>query len=116
VTLELLQEHGYERLTVEAVATAACASKATIYRRWPTKAELVLAAFAEGTRQVAIDPDTGTLRGDLLRLAKADHRSRQHPREHHPGGPRRGASETRAAHRDTGAVPRQAEIRHHRDA
>ncbi len=68
VTLELLQEHGYDRLTVEAVATTARASKATIYRRWPTKAELVLAAFVDGTRQVAVDPDTGTLRGDLLRL------------------------------------------------
>jgi AcrR family transcriptional regulator len=71
VTLELLQEHGYDRLTVDAVATTARASKATIYRRWPTKAELVLAAFVEGTRQVAVDPDTGTLRGDLLRLGES---------------------------------------------
>jgi AcrR family transcriptional regulator len=71
VTLELLQEHGYDRLTVDAVATTARASKATIYRRWPTKAELVLAAFVEGTRQVAVDPDTGTLRGDLLQLGES---------------------------------------------
>jgi AcrR family transcriptional regulator len=70
VTLELLQEHGYDRLSLEAVATTARASKATLYRRWPTKAELVLAAFIEGTRQVAVDPDTGTLRGDLLQLAE----------------------------------------------
>ena len=70
VTLELLQEHGYDRLTVDAVATTARASKATIYRRWPTKAELVLAAFVEGTRQVAVDPDTGRLRSDLLRLGE----------------------------------------------
>jgi len=71
VTLELLQEHGYDRLTLDAVATTAHASKATLYRRWPTKAELVMAAFVEGTRQVAVDPDTGTLRGDLLRLAES---------------------------------------------
>jgi AcrR family transcriptional regulator len=71
VTLELLQEHGYDRLTVDAVATTARASKATIYRRWPTKAELVLAAFVEGTRQVAVDPDTGTLRDDLLQLGES---------------------------------------------
>jgi AcrR family transcriptional regulator len=71
VTLELLQEHGYDRLTLDAVATTAHASKATLYRRWPTKAELVLAAFVEGTRQVAVDPDTGTLRGDLLRLGES---------------------------------------------
>jgi AcrR family transcriptional regulator len=52
------------------VATTAHASKATLYRRWPTKAELVLAAFVEGTRQVAVDPDTGSLRDDLLRLGE----------------------------------------------
>ena len=50
ITLELLQEHGYDRLSVEAVATKAKASKATMYRRWPSKADLVLAAFIEGTR------------------------------------------------------------------
>jgi AcrR family transcriptional regulator len=71
VTLELLQEHGYDRLSLEAVATTARASKATLYRRWPTKAELVLAAFVEGTRHVAVDPDTGTLRGDLLTLGES---------------------------------------------
>jgi AcrR family transcriptional regulator len=71
VTLQLLQEHGYERMTVDAVATTARASKATIYRRWPTKADLVVTAFVEGTRQVAGAPDTGTLRGDLLQLGEA---------------------------------------------
>ena len=70
VTLELLQEHGYDRLSLDAVATTARASKATLYRRWPTKAELVLAAFVEGTRHIAVDPDTGTLRSDLLALAE----------------------------------------------
>jgi AcrR family transcriptional regulator len=70
VTLRLLQEHGYDRLTVDAVASAARASKATVYRRWPSKAELVLAAFIEGVRQVAVPPETGTLRGDLLRLGE----------------------------------------------
>jgi AcrR family transcriptional regulator len=53
------------------VANTAHASKATLYRRWPTKAELVLAAFVEGVRQVAILPDTGTLRGDLLCLGES---------------------------------------------
>ena len=89
MTLELLQEHGYDRLALDAVATTARASKATLYRRWPTKAELVLAAFVEGTRQVAVDPDTGTLRGDLLATRRIDLRSRQHPCRHHPGGARR---------------------------
>jgi AcrR family transcriptional regulator len=70
VTLQLLQQNGYDRLTLEAVATTAQASKATVYRRWPTKAELVLAAFIEGIRQVAVPPDTGTLRGDLLHIGE----------------------------------------------
>ena len=70
VTLRLLQEHGYDRLTVDAVAARARASKATVYRRWPSKAELVLAAFIEGIRQVAVPPETGTLRGDLLRMGE----------------------------------------------
>jgi AcrR family transcriptional regulator len=70
VTLRLLQEHGYDQLTVDAVAAAAHASKATVYRRWPSKAELVLAAFIEGVRQVAVLPNTGTLRGDLLSLGE----------------------------------------------
>ncbi|MGV0474658.1 TetR/AcrR family transcriptional regulator [Mycobacterium persicum] len=70
VTLRLLQQHGYDRLTVDAVAATARASKATVYRRWPSKAELVLAAFVEGIRQVVVPPDTGTLRGDLLQLGE----------------------------------------------
>jgi AcrR family transcriptional regulator len=70
VTLQLLQEHGYDRLTVDAVAARARASKATVYRRWPSKAALVLAAFIEGIRQVAVPPETGTLRGDLLHMGE----------------------------------------------
>jgi AcrR family transcriptional regulator len=70
VTLQLLQEHGYDRLTVDAVAANAHASKATVYRRWPSKAELVLAAFIEGIRPPAVPPETGTLRGDLLHLGE----------------------------------------------
>ena len=68
VTLRLLQEHGYERLTLDEVAAAGRASKATIYRRWPTKAELVLAAFIEGVSQDAVPPDTGSLRDDLIAI------------------------------------------------
>jgi AcrR family transcriptional regulator len=62
----LLQQHGYDGLTVEAVATEAKSSKATVYKRWPTKADLVVAAFIEGTRVFAIAPRTGSLRDDLL--------------------------------------------------
>ena len=68
ITLQQLQQHGYDRLTVEAVATQAKASKATVYRRWPSKADLVLAAFIEGTSFTAVPPNTGSLRNDLLAL------------------------------------------------
>lgn len=71
ITLQLLQQHGYDRLSVEAVATQAKASKATVYRRWPSKADLVLAAFIEGTRMTNVPANTGTLRGDLLALGEA---------------------------------------------
>jgi len=69
VTVRLLREHGYDGLTVDEVAAEGRASKATVYRSWPTKAELVLAAFIEGIQQDADPPDTGTLRGDLVALA-----------------------------------------------
>lgn len=68
VTLRLLQEHGYDRLSVDEVAAESKASKATIYRRWPSKAELVLAAFIEGMRAQLVRPNTGSLREDLLRI------------------------------------------------
>ena len=64
-TLQVLADMGYDRLTMDAVATAAKASKATLYRRWNGKASLVIDALlsVKGTPEV---PDTGTLRGDLL--------------------------------------------------
>lgn len=68
VTLRLLQEHGYDRLSVDQVAAESKASKATIYRRWPSKAELVLAAFIEGMRAQLVRPNTGSLREDLLQI------------------------------------------------
>ncbi len=68
VTLEILHETGYDRLTVDEVVARAHASKSTVYRRWPSKADLVVAAFAHGIRQIATVPDTGSLRGDLLHL------------------------------------------------
>lgn len=62
--LDLLSEIGYDRLTMDAVAARAHASKATIYRRWPGKAALVVDALicSKGTFSA---PDTGTLEGDL---------------------------------------------------
>jgi AcrR family transcriptional regulator len=66
--LALLAEIGYDRLTIDSVAARARASKATIYRRWSGKAELVVDALnsLKGSPPV---PDTGTLRGDLEAIA-----------------------------------------------
>ena len=70
VTLQVLSETGYDKLTVDQVVARAHASKTTVYRRWPSKAELVSAAFAHRTHgEFGMPPDTGTLRGDLLALA-----------------------------------------------
>ena len=64
-TLLVLDEVGYDLLTMDAVAARAKASKATLYRRWRGKPELVVAAIMAHKGE-AVVPDTGTLRGDLL--------------------------------------------------
>lgn len=64
-TLEILAEVGYDLLTMDAVAARAKASKATLYRRWNGKPELVVAAIMSRKGE-ALVPDTGSLRGDLL--------------------------------------------------
>ncbi|WP_270889578.1 TetR-like C-terminal domain-containing protein [Pedococcus sp. 5OH_020] len=71
-TLETLVELGYDKLSFDAVAAAAKASKATLYRRWRTKVDLVIDALqlmlgVEADRY----PDTGSLRGDLIAQACA---------------------------------------------
>ncbi|MEY9933177.1 AcrR family transcriptional regulator [Catenulispora sp. GP43] len=65
--LELLAEVGYDRLTIDAVAARAGAGKATCYRRWAGKPELVVDAVGRMKAQPEL-PDTGTLRGDLVEL------------------------------------------------
>lgn len=69
-TQDLLIEQGYERLTMDAVAQRCGASKATIYRRWPSKTALVVAAAA-ALFQAPDLPDTGGLREDLLECGRA---------------------------------------------
>ena len=67
-TLALLMEHGYGSLTMEAVRTRAGVGKATIYRRWASKAELVRDAIVYLHEEFDV-PDTGTLRGDYAAIA-----------------------------------------------
>ncbi len=63
-TIEMLKERGYSDMSIEAVAAAAGVGKATIYRRYASKAELVIAALDEVVVAPPV-PDTGTIRGDL---------------------------------------------------
>jgi len=71
-TLELLAETGYEALRLDAVAARAKASKATLYRHWPGKAELVVDAVrCYEQADVADEVDTGSLRGDVLATVTA---------------------------------------------
>ncbi len=62
--LEVLAEVGYDRLTMDAVAAKAKASKATLYRRWTNKVSLVIEAL-QHTKSPEELPDTGSLREDL---------------------------------------------------
>jgi AcrR family transcriptional regulator len=64
--LTLVADTGYERMTMDAVATRAKVSKATIYRRWDSKASLVVEALRCCPFDELDLPDTGDLRADLL--------------------------------------------------
>ncbi|MBO9524417.1 MAG: TetR/AcrR family transcriptional regulator [Nocardioidaceae bacterium] len=69
-TIDVLVRDGYDRLTMEGVAAAAGVGKTTVYRRWGSKAELVIEALA--TLKPALDSiDTGTLEGDIDLLIAA---------------------------------------------
>lgn len=70
-TLRELSKVGYRALSIEIVAEQASVNKTTIYRRWPTKAELVRDAFLSMVDEVFQHPDEGSLRGDLIAFAKA---------------------------------------------
>jgi AcrR family transcriptional regulator len=67
-TLDLFADLGFDGLSVEAVATSAGVGKATIYRRFPSKVDLVMAACTRVTQQVTPAADTGSLRGDIEAL------------------------------------------------
>jgi AcrR family transcriptional regulator len=66
---EELAEAGFARLTMESVAARAKTGVAVLYRRWPNKDDLVLAAVRYyGTTHAVDVPDTGSLRGDMIAL------------------------------------------------
>ena len=63
--LRLLGEVGYGALTMDAVAAEAGVGKATIYRRWRTKQDLVVDTVSVMTQAIATPVDTGSLEGDV---------------------------------------------------
>jgi AcrR family transcriptional regulator len=64
-----LAETGFAKLTMESVAARAKTGVAVLYRRWPRKDQLVIAALHHyGSTHPVEMPDTGSLRGDMLAL------------------------------------------------
>jgi AcrR family transcriptional regulator len=70
-TIDEIDISGYAGLSMERVAERARASKASLYRRWPSKVELVMAAIYDLLPDPAAAADTGSLRGDLLALLRS---------------------------------------------
>jgi AcrR family transcriptional regulator len=71
-TIDELARVGYAALRMDDVAARAGVAKTTVYRRWPTKAELVDAAVREAARIDDPIPDTGSLRSDLVELLQVN--------------------------------------------
>jgi AcrR family transcriptional regulator len=70
-TNELLKERGFVDLTIDEVALRAKVSKATIYRRWPSKGTLVFEAFSADFLNRQPLPSGGSLHADLLAALRA---------------------------------------------
>ena len=66
---DLLQKGGYGALTIDGVAARAGVGRPTVYRRWPSKAALVIGALSEVAPEPPA-PDTGSLREDLLQIRR----------------------------------------------
>lgn len=64
-TRELIDEVGYHQTTMDAIAARAGVGKASLYRRWPTKAAVITDAFAADLAAPPA-PDTGSVAGDAL--------------------------------------------------
>lgn len=69
--IAVMAEVGYRALTMDAVAARARAGKATIYRRWDSKLELVIDSCNQLVAEHISEPDTGSLAGDLREFVTA---------------------------------------------
>ena len=79
-TLDLFAEQGFEGVCVEAVASRAGVGKATIYRRWPNKEELLLAAFGS-LKSPFPEPQGVSVRDDLLAMVEVMCADKADPRK-----------------------------------
>ena len=79
-TLDLFAEQGFEGVCVEAVAARAGVGKATIYRRWPNKEELLLAAFGS-LKSPFPEPEGVSVRDDLLAMVEVMCADKADPRK-----------------------------------
>jgi AcrR family transcriptional regulator len=68
---DILAERGYPGFSIDEVARRAGAGKPTIYRWWPTRADLLLAVYERERTARLLPPDTGSLAGDLAALMRA---------------------------------------------
>ena len=68
--LDELRERGFAALTMDSVAARAHTGKATLYRYWPSKIELVVDAVESSMSQIDIPDDDGDLRGQLLEVLR----------------------------------------------
>ncbi|MBM9503246.1 TetR/AcrR family transcriptional regulator [Actinacidiphila acididurans] len=73
--LVLVRERGYDQVTMDDIARATRSSTATLYRRWDSKARLVITALRTGKPRLLAGLDTGSLRGDLMALSERARRS-----------------------------------------
>ena len=67
---ELLEERGYQAITIESVAERSGVAKSTIYRWWRSKPELVMEAYTASVARIVPEPDTGSLAADLTEFAR----------------------------------------------
>ncbi|MGV8874700.1 MAG: TetR/AcrR family transcriptional regulator [Rhodococcus sp. (in: high G+C Gram-positive bacteria)] len=68
-SLALVRQHGYAAVTIDAIATQAGVSKATIYRWWSHKSSILVEAFLASVQPQIAFPDSGSVRGDLVAQA-----------------------------------------------
>ncbi|KUJ69527.1 hypothetical protein ACZ90_11220 [Streptomyces albus subsp. albus] len=77
--IELVEELGYQAVTIERIAARADVAKSTIYRWWKSKAPLVMDAYRTAVEQRMPEPDTGSVAGDLTAFATALYGVSAHP-------------------------------------